>query len=288
MPRLVCQARTSASFSSLSTPDSKGPAAASRKTLVTGEEGVHQTMRISQKNWKQKPLFRRQGDVRFKTGMEASRLLVQEAIRRDAAEPHFITSVQSVFLDCLSPIFDRNPKYAFIAKALLEPERYIQFRVSWIDDTGVVRLNRGYRIQYSSSLGPYFGTLHFGSHINNSTMKAIAFDTIFSNALTGYSLGAAVGGADINTFDKSEGEIQRFCQSYMTECAKYIGPGADIPIMGMGCSTTEMGYLFGQYKRIASSSPFSSTGANNNLFLSSSFHEVSHGPGSAWWMSILF
>lgn len=205
-------------------------------------------MKIS-KSWRNKPLFRRQGDVRFKTGLEASELLVGEAMRRDAHETEFIDSLEST-MQCLSPIFERNPKYAFVAKQLMEPERYIQFRVAWIDDVGVVRMNRGFRIQYSSSIGPYEGAIHFSPHVNYAVVKALGFDTVFSNALTGFDLGAAAGGSDFNPFDKSEAEMQRFCQSYMTELAKYVGPGTDSPWMGMGVGEKEMGYLFGQYKRI--------------------------------------
>jgi glutamate dehydrogenase (NADP+) len=190
-----------------------------RKSLITGNDSVHSTMKVS-KSWRNKPLFRRQGDVRFKTGVEAAQLLVNEAMRRDAHEHEFIDSVKSNLL-CLAPIFDRNPKYAFVAKTLMEPERHIQFRVAWIDDVGVVRMNRGYRIQYNSSIAPYEGGLHFGSHINNGVMKALGFDTVFSNALTGFDIGASVGGSDFNPLDKSEAELQRFCQSFMTELAKY-------------------------------------------------------------------
>lgn len=247
-------------LSSTSTP--KPP----RKSLVTGEEGVHQTMKIS-KSWRNKPLFRRQGDVRFKTGMEASDLLVREALRRDAHLKEFIDSITSV-MQCLAPVFDRNPKYAFVAKTLMEPERFLQFRVAWIDDTGVIRMNRGYRIQYSSSLGPYHGGLHFGYHINNSVIKGMAFDQVFSNALTGFEMGAAVGGSDFNPIDKSEGELQRFCQSYMTELSKYIGPEQDFPWGGTGVGKEEMGYLFGQYKRIKTSPP-------GKLFLSAAVNDVS-------------
>jgi glutamate dehydrogenase (NADP+) len=175
----------------IASADVKKAPSTSRKSLVTKEEGVHQTMHIS-KNWRNKPLFRRQGDVRFKTGMEAAQLLVGEAMRRDSHEPEFIDSVTTT-LEKLSPIFDRNPKYAFVAKQLIEPERLIQFRVAWIDDVGVVRMNRGFRIQYSSSIGPYEGALHFGSHINSGVIKALGFDAVFSNALTGFELGAAVG-----------------------------------------------------------------------------------------------
>jgi glutamate dehydrogenase (NADP+) len=217
------------------------------KSLATNQ-GVHQTMKIS-KSWRNKPLFRRQGDVRFKTGMEAAQLLVREAKRRDSHEIEFINSIEST-LQCLSPIFDRNPKYAFVAKTLMEPERFIQFRVAWIDDTGVNRMNRGYRVQYSSTLGPYKGAMHFGSHLTNGVVKALAFDSVFSNAITGFAQGAAVGGSDFNPRDKSEAELQRFCQSYMTELAKYVGPDKDMPWMGMGVGEQEMGYLYGQYKRI--------------------------------------
>jgi Glu/Leu/Phe/Val dehydrogenase, dimerisation domain len=110
-------------------------------------------------------------------------------------------------------------------------------------------MNRGYRIQYNSSLGMYAGSLHFGAHINNSTMKALAFDAVISNALVG-NLGAAVGGSDFLPLNKSESELQRFCQSYMTELAKYIQHDMDAPWMGSGVGATEMGYLYGQYKRM--------------------------------------
>lgn len=227
-----------------------------KKHLVTREEGVHQTMQLS-KSWRNKPLFRRQGDVRFKSGLEASKLLIAEANRRDSHEIEYIDSVSST-MECLSPLFDRNPRYAFVAKQLMEPERFIQFRVAWMDDVGVVRLNRGFRIQYSSSLGPYEGPLHLGPHVNGGLIKAFGFDNVFSNALTGYDVGSSVGGSDFNPFDKSEAEVQRFCQSYMTELAKYIGPDIDHPTMGMGVGKKEMGYLFGQYKRLNAKSTSSS------------------------------
>jgi len=211
-------------------------------------QNVHSNMQLS-KSWRNKPLFRRQGDVRFRTGIEAANLLVQEAKRRDSHEKQFIDSITST-MQCLSPIFERNPRYAFVAKQLMEPERLIQFRVPWLDDTGVVRMSRGFRIQFSSSLGPYEGALHFGSHINADSMKSLGFDAVFSNGLTGYPIGASVGGSDINPFDKSEAEIQRFCQSYMTELVKYVGPDLDLPTMGMGVGEKELGYLYGQYKRI--------------------------------------
>lgn len=225
----------------------------SKKSLLTGDDGVHQTMKIS-KSWRNKPLFRRQGDVRFKTGMEASNLLVREALRRDAHEEEYIEALTAT-LQCLSPIFDRNPKYAFVAKTLIEPERFIQFRVAWIDDLGINRLNRGWRVQYSSALGPYSGSLHFGPHMSHSVVHCLGFDQVFANAVTGFPRGSAVGGSDFNPLDKSEGELQRFCQSYMTELAKYVGPDQDVPWMGRGVGQEEMGYMFGQYKRIIGQMP---------------------------------
>lgn len=192
---------------------SQSSTAKNKKTLVSKD--VHSNMQLS-KSWRNKPLFRRQGDVRFRTGLEAANLLVSEAKRRDANETQFIHSVEST-MHCLSAVFERNPRYAFVAKQLMEPERFIQFRVPWMDDTGVIRMNRGYRMQFSSSLGPYEGSLHFGHHVNTDTMKSLGFDQVFSNGLTGYPLGAAVGGSDFLPFDKSEAEIQKFCQSFMTE-----------------------------------------------------------------------
>ena len=242
LPCASAAAPYGARLMSSSSPEAKA------KNLVTSVEGVHQTMKVS-KAWRSKPLFRRQGDVRFKTGLEAANLLVAEAKRRDAHETHFIQSVEST-MACLSPIFERNPRYAFVAKQLMEPERFIQFRVAWIDDVGSPRMNRGYRIQYSSSIGPYEGAIHLGHHVNSDVIKAFGFDSVFANAVTGFDVGAAVGGSDVNPYDKSEAEIQRFCQSYMTELAKYVGPDLDQPTMGMGVGEKELGYMFGQYKRI--------------------------------------
>ena len=250
--RTTTSLRAALSTTTATTRSVPAEAAPKAKSLVRNEEGalytVHQTMKIS-KSWRNNPLFRRQGDVRFKTGSEAVNLLIGEASRRDAHELEFISSLKST-LNCLSPIFDRNPRYAFVAKQLMEPERFIQFRVAWIDDVGVVRMNRGWRIQYSSSIGPYEGALHFGSHVNTSVIKALGFDAVFSNAVTGFDVGAAVGGSDFNPEDKSDAELQRFCQSFMTELAKYVGPDCDSPWMGMGVGEKEMGYMFGQYKRI--------------------------------------
>eukprot|EP00814_Leptocylindrus_danicus_P003536 CAMPEP_0116020740 /NCGR_PEP_ID=MMETSP0321-20121206/9977_1 /TAXON_ID=163516 /ORGANISM="Leptocylindrus danicus var. danicus, Strain B650" /LENGTH=509 /DNA_ID=CAMNT_0003491489 /DNA_START=78 /DNA_END=1607 /DNA_ORIENTATION=- len=241
--RLIVQRRA---FASAVPVDEEPPK--KQVNLATRSGGVHGNWATS-KSWRNKPLFRRQGDVRFKTGADAVNLLISEAKRRDAHEVEYINSVQSSF-SCLSSLFDRNPRYAFLAKQMMEPERMLSFRVAWMDDSGVYRLSRGWRVQYNSALGPYEGALHFGHHVNAGVVKSLGFDSIFSNALTGFHVGAAVGGADINPFNKSEAEIQRFCQSYMTELSKYIGPDIDYPVMGMGVGEKEMGYLYGQYKRL--------------------------------------
>jgi glutamate dehydrogenase (NADP+) len=155
--------------------------------------------------WRNKPLFRSSGDVKFKTGSEAADLLNAfvslafpllpdtivrsrgggpQAQKRDSNQVLFLQTFQSC-ITALAPLFDRNPKFAWIAKQLVEPERLIQFRVAWLDDTGILRVNRGYRVQYSSSLGPYDGGLHFGKHVSTDFVKAAAFDALCSNALAG-------------------------------------------------------------------------------------------------------
>ncbi|CBN74525.1 Glutamate dehydrogenase 1 (NADP-dependent) [Ectocarpus siliculosus] len=210
--------------------------------------GVHGSG-SGQKTWRNKPLFRREGDQQFRTGAEATEMLLQEALRKDPHSTDFLESLQDL-LPALAPVFDRAPKYAWIAKQLLEPERAIQFRVAWLDDNGNSRMNRGFRVQYSSALGPYEGGLHFVGGMSSDGCKALGMETVFANALTGSNLGAAAGGADFNPHNKSEAEIQRFCQSYMTEMTKYIGPDLDVPSMGYGVGLPEVGYLYGQYKRI--------------------------------------
>jgi glutamate dehydrogenase (NADP+) len=194
---------------------------------------------------------RREGDARFKTGSEATEMLIQEAKRKDPHAMQFLDTLDEI-IPTLAPLLDRAPKYAWIAKQLLEPERVVQFRVSWLDDNGNSRINRGWRVQYSSSLGPYEGGLNFSGSITSGVVKALGLESVFINSLTGCNLGAAAGGADFNPHNKSEAEIQRFCQSYMTELSKYIGPDHDYPSMGFGVGINEIGYLYGQWKRMNS------------------------------------
>lgn len=199
--------------------------------------------------WRNKPLLRREGDKIFKTGTEAVQLLNGEAIRRDGGHKIFLETWESM-VGSLGVVFERMPKYAWVMKQLLEPERSVTFRVAWLDDSGVSRVNRGYRVQYSSALGPYEGGTTFSPRVDNSSMKAAAFDTTFCNALALKNVGGAFGGADFVPYKKSDTEIQRFCQSYMTELSKYIGPDMDLPGLGEGVSSMEIGYMYGQYKRI--------------------------------------
>lgn len=210
-------------------------------------------------SWRNRPLFRREGDVRFKNGAEARGLIMEEIRRRDPGQPLFQQSFETT-LESLEQTFDRNPKYAFVAKQLVEPERLFHFRVAWLDDAGTLRMNRGFRCQYASTLGPYHGGLHFGQHVDLDLVKALAFDLVVSNSLATSNVGAAVGGANFDPRNKSEAEIQRFCQSFMTELSKYIGPDLDLPSMGQGVGAVEMGYLYGQYKRLGMSLSRKSSG----------------------------
>ncbi|KAE9210491.1 NADP-specific glutamate dehydrogenase [Phytophthora fragariae] len=218
---------------------------------------VHGTTH-GKKHWKNKPLFRRGGDKRFRNGQEAADMLMDEVIRRDPNQAEYVQAVQN-FVDSVVPVFDRYPKYAWVMKTLMEPERVIQFRVPWIDDEGSSRVNRGFRVQFSSSLGPYMGGLRFHPETTHGIAKFLGFETIFRNALAG-PYGGAHGGSDFNPMDKSESEIMRFCQSFMTELANYIGPHTDVPTSGVGVGSQEIGYMFGQYKRLRQLHPGGSEG----------------------------
>lgn len=206
------------------------------------------------RTWRERPLLKFQGiEHYFKTGIEAGKILVNEAKRRDAGKDMYLGQFES-FMSYLTPVFDTAPRYAWLAKIFLEPERSLEFRVSFLDDSGAVRTHRGYRVQYSSTMGPYEGPLLFGPNVTSDNLKSIAFANTFSNALAGARLGGAAGGANFDPSRSSDAEIQRFCQSYMTELAKYIGPHTDLPTMGEAVGPEEIGYLYGTYKRISNTS----------------------------------
>lgn len=171
--------------------------------------------------------------------------------RRNPGEAEFQQAVKHIF-SSLTPVFAKHPEYIKngILERISEPERLITFRVPWVDDNGKIQVNRGFRVQFSSSIGPYKGGTRFHPTVNASIIKFLGFEQIFKNALTGQPIGAGKGGADFNPKGKSNNEIMRFCQSYMTELAKHIGPDVDVPAGDIGVGAREIGYMFGQYKRM--------------------------------------
>ncbi|MED4583556.1 NADP-specific glutamate dehydrogenase [Brevibacillus choshinensis] len=177
---------------------------------------------------------------------------VYETIQaRNPGEHEFHQAVKEIF-DSLVPVFAKHPKYMNngILERISEPERIITFRVPWVDDHGKVRVNRGFRVQYSSAIGPYKGGIRFHPSVNASIIKFLGFEQIFKNALTGQPIGGGKGGSDFDPKGKSDGEVMRFTQSFMTELCKYIGPDTDVPAGDIGVGAREIGYMFGQYKRI--------------------------------------
>ncbi|MBQ6846061.1 MAG: NADP-specific glutamate dehydrogenase [Oscillospiraceae bacterium] len=174
-----------------------------------------------------------------------------DLIIRNAHEPEFHQAVHEV-LESLEPACNADPRYEQegVLERLVEPERVIYFRVPWVDDNGRVQVNRGFRVQFSSAIGPYKGGLRFHPSVNASVIKFLGFEQIFKNALTGLPIGGGKGGADFNPKGKSDGEVMRFCQSFMTELAKHIGAYTDVPAGDIGVGSREIGFLYGQYKRL--------------------------------------
>ena len=171
--------------------------------------------------------------------------------RRNPGEPEFLQAVREV-LESLSVVADRRPDLidAGVFDRIVEPERMITFRVSWVDDAGKVQVNRGYRVQFNSAIGPYKGGLRLHPSVNASVIKFLGFEQIFKNSLTTLPMGGGKGGSDFDPKGKSDGEIMRFCQSFMTELAKHIGADTDVPAGDIGVGAREIGYMFGQYKRL--------------------------------------
>ncbi|KAG9455572.1 hypothetical protein H6P81_000080 [Aristolochia fimbriata] len=176
--------------------------------------------------------------------------IVEALLRRDPHEIEFIQSVQEV-VHSLEPVLLKNSQYVHILERLLEPERMIIFRVPWVDDKGETHVNRGFRVQFSQVLGPCRGGLRYHPSMNLSVAKFLGFEQTLKNALSPYKLGGAGGGSDFDPKGKSEGEIMRFCQSFMDELYRYLSPDQDLPAEDMGVGPREMGYLFGQYRRLA-------------------------------------
>nr|WP_209973531.1 NADP-specific glutamate dehydrogenase [Paenibacillus eucommiae] len=185
----------------------------------------------------------------------AAKQYVQEVYetvkRRNPNESEFHQAVKEI-VDSLVPVFAKHPKYmkAGILERIVEPERVLSFRVPWVDDQGKVHVNRGFRVQFNSAIGPYKGGLRFHPSVNASIIKFLGFEQIFKNSLTGQQIGGGKGGSDFDPKGRSDNEIMRFTQSFMTELYKYIGPDEDVPAGDIGVGAREIGFMFGQYKRI--------------------------------------
>jgi len=177
--------------------------------------------------------------------------VLQLVKNRDPGEREFHQAVYEV-VESVKPVLDRSPEYrkAAVMERITEPERVILFRVPWMDDQGQVHVNRGFRIEMNSAIGPYKGGLRFHPSVNLSILKFLAFEQVFKNALTTLAMGGGKGGSDFDPKGKSDAEVMRFCQSFMTELARHIGPNTDIPAGDIGVGAREIGYLFGQYKRL--------------------------------------
>ena len=177
--------------------------------------------------------------------------LVETVKKRNPNEPEFLQAVEEV-LESLEPVIDKHPEFIEkgVMASLVEPERIIKFRVPWLDDNGKVQINRGFRIQFNSAIGPYKGGLCFHPSVYEGIIKFLGFEQIFKNSLTGLPIGGAKGGSDFDPKGKSDVEVMRFCQSFMTELSKHIGADTDIPAGDIGVGAREIGYMFGQYKRI--------------------------------------
>lgn len=171
--------------------------------------------------------------------------------KRNPAEPEFHQAVREV-LESLEPVVEKRPEFVTsgVIESLVEPERIIKFRVPWVDDNGKVQVNRGFRVQFNSAIGPYKGGLRFHPSVYEGIIKFLGFEQIFKNSLTGLPIGGGKGGSDFDPKGKSDMEVMRFCQSFMTELAKHIGADTDVPAGDIGVGAREIGYLFGQYKRL--------------------------------------
>jgi len=177
--------------------------------------------------------------------------VIEQVKQRDGDKPEFLQTVTEVF-GSLEKVVEAHPEYVKndILGRMANPDRFISFRVTWVDDAGVTRTNRGYRVQFNSAIGPYKGGLRFQANVTPSVIWFLGFEQVFKNSLTGLPMGGGKGGSDFDPAGKSDAEIMRFCQAFMTELYRHIGPDVDVPAGDMGVGGREIGYLFGQYKRI--------------------------------------
>ena len=177
--------------------------------------------------------------------------VLDQVRQRNPGEPEFLQATREV-LESLEPVLARRPEYidAKILERIVEPERQLMFRVAWTDDSGTVRVNRGFRVQFNSAIGPYKGGLRFHPSVNLGILKFLGFEQVFKNSLTSLPMGGAKGGSDFDPKGKSDAEVMRFCQSFMTELCRHIGADTDVPAGDIGVGGREIGYLFGQYRRL--------------------------------------
>ena len=196
---------------------------------------------------------------------------MKELELKNSHEPEFIQAVTEV-AETIIPFIEQNPKYknAMLLERMVEPERVVMFRVPWLDDKGEIQVNRGFRIEMNSAIGPYKGGLRFHPSVNLGVLKFLAFEQVFKNSLTTLPMGGGKGGADFNPKGKSDNEVMRFCQSFMSELFRHIGPNTDIPAGDIGVGGREIGFMFGQYKR-----------------LRNEFTGVLTGKGSTWGGSLI-
>ena len=180
----------------------------------------------------------------------AIKSVYDSVIARDPDQPEFHQAVEEV-LDSLGPALDDNPDYIDVVKGMVEPERVIQFRVPWYDDDGQLHVNRGFRVQFNSAIGPYKGGLRFHPSVNLSILKFLGFEQVFKNSLTGLPMGGGKGGSDFDPKGRSDSEVMRFCQSFMTELWRHIGANLDVPAGDIGVGGREIGFLFGMYRKLA-------------------------------------
>ncbi len=182
---------------------------------------------------------------------ENVKTFMEKVIEKNPGEKEFHQAVQEV-VESIMPFIEKNPKYkkAKILERMIEPERAIMFRVPWVDDKGEIQVNRGYRVEFNSAIGPYKGGLRFHPSVTLSILKFLGFEQIFKNSLTGLPMGGGKGGSDFNARGKSDMEIMRFCQSFMMELSRHVGPNTDVPAGDIGVGGREIGYLFGMYKKL--------------------------------------
>ena len=177
--------------------------------------------------------------------------LYEKTVKTNPGEPEFHQAVGEV-LASLVPVVEKRPDIvkAGVIERMIEPERFLRFRVTWVDDKGEVQVNRGYRVQFNSAIGPYKGGIRLHPSVNASILKFLGFEQIFKNSLTGLPMGGGKGGSDFDPKGKSDGEVMRFCQSFMSELFRHIGPDTDVPAGDIGTGAREIGYMFGQYKKL--------------------------------------